>query len=76
MLSKLYSWALYRLFIYLSRHVDFKTFSAIWNEAYAAHVEAEWNRLKRNSLSIKYMQGGLEVSPVQKPSAPQYGPIC
>lgn len=50
MLSKLYAWILYKLFIYVSKRVSFKDFTIIWNQAYYAHVEAEWKRLKEMGI--------------------------
>jgi len=56
MLSKIVGYLIYRAFIFLSKRVSFQDFTHIWNEAYSAHCEAEWTRLKRQSLNIKYMQ--------------------
>jgi hypothetical protein len=63
MWTKAIAYIFYHLMLWLSRHVSFSDFTKIWNLAYAAHVEEEWTRLKRNSLNIKYMQDGLEVAP-------------
>lgn len=65
-LTKLASWLIYKGFIFLSKRVSFVDFTRIWNEAYSAYVEAEWMKLKKQSLSIRYMQGELEVSPAPK----------
>ena len=60
---KLMGWLLYRAFLFISRRVTFADFTRVWNHAYADFVEAEWTKLKRESMNIKYMQGGLEVCP-------------
>lgn len=70
MLSKIAGYLIYKAFIFLSKRVSFQDFTRIWNEAYSAHCEAEWMKLQKQSLSIKYMQGGLEVSPVPKLNEP------
>jgi len=73
LLSRLSAYIVYHSFIYFSRHVSFTDFQRIWNEAYQAHVEAEWKRLRQlelvtNSMSTRSMlegQGG-EVGQMQK----------
>jgi hypothetical protein len=67
LLSRISAWIIYRCFIYFSRHVSFKDFQVIWNQAYQAHVEGEWIRLQstmRGPYTIgytntKYTLGGL-----------------
>ena len=53
MRSKLAAWVIYKLFIYFSKNVSFSDFTKIYNEAYAAHVEAEWIRLQK-ILGVSY----------------------
>lgn len=79
-----HSYILYKLFLYVSKRVSFNDFTIIWNEAYRAHVEAEWKRLKEAMEaegltqptgipleSIKRSQVGLGDSRVQMQSGVQ-----
>ena len=54
--SKVAAWVIYHTFIFISRRVPFATFTQIWNMAYEAYCEAEWNRLKKQSLSTRLRQ--------------------
>src|SRR5947207_14593272 len=64
--SRVAAWAIYHIFIFISRRVPFATFTAIGNEAYQAKVEAEWMRLKKQSLSTKSMlEEWVDVPEVQ-----------
>src|SRR6266576_1489165 len=66
LLSRVAAWAIYHTFIFVSRRVPFSTFTQIWNEAYQAKVEAEWMRLKKQSLSTKSMlEEWVDVPEVQ-----------
>ena len=64
--SRVAAWAIYHTFIFISRRVPFATFTAIWNEAYQAKMEAEWMRLKKQSLSTRSMlEEWVDVPEVQ-----------
>ena len=64
--SRVAAWAIYHIFIFISRRVPFSTFTAIWNEAYQAKVEADWMRLKKQSLSTRLkLEEWVDVPEVQ-----------
>lgn len=76
--SKFSAFIIYHAFIYFSRHVSFADFQIIWNEAYQAHVEAEWKKMKASGLSsmnINPRLGRLEEGVAAQLNAQQSRPI-
>src|SRR5207248_3784531 len=82
--NKLAAWVVYKAFIYFSRHVSFQDFQHIWNQAYKAHVEAEWKKMiemgiPRTSGTSSMLTNRLQVEQAAeaevKPSRRQQEPI-
>jgi len=81
--NKLAAWVIYKAFIYFSKHVSFQDFQTIWNQAYKAHVEAEWKKMtamgtpltpETFSTLINQPQGGLAVGARVQQKGMQQGP--
>lgn len=61
----------------LIKQMPFTTFTAIYNMAYQAHQEAEWQKAKElatNSMSTKSMLGVLGEEVAANVSVKRYGP--
>jgi len=83
--SKLAAWIIYKTFIYFSRHVSYPDFRIIWEQAYQASVEAEWQRMRMlnsgmtmpsplSSTNTKSMLAGQVVGAAPMQNAPQSEP--
>lgn len=70
--SKVAAWVIYKTFIYFSRHVSYPDFRIIWEQAYQASVEAEWNRMRMMDLPPSSMPINLkQEGQVEEVEAPQ-----
>lgn len=61
LLSRAAAWVVYKTFIYFSRHVSYPDFRIIWEQAYQASVEAEWQRMRMLNRGMGIM--GMSPSP-------------
>jgi len=59
--SKVAAWIIYKTFIYFSRHVSYPDFRIIWEQAYQASVEAEWQRMRMMDLPPSSMPINLRL---------------